>query len=654
MLQAWYWDYPKDGCNSYNGISWAKTLQNQAADLNKFSHVWLPPLSRASFGSCSNGYDPKDLFDIGGYGLGPTGFGTEQEVKSLINTLRVAGIDAVADVVYNHRDGGAAENNPSVKQYIETAIDPGESPFPSDRYRCILPVGGSSPYGAGHYYIKISSKTGNFGSNHRYKLYLTTNGAAGQGYQGAVDEAEPNGGGDCGQSVNDISLNQDMRAYLGNDGNGCGTDEFHLELMAAEIDLSQDTLYFYLNNIEGGYSDHRVYGIWYDPDGDGPTPGMSVDLAQYQYQTYTNFFNVPSGKGKMDYRNFRPNPSNVNTTGLSGDQEGLWFFYDYDQNVVSTSKNLINWSLWLAKRNKIGGFRMDAVKHFSPSFVSTLMNFMESKGVVPSLVVGEYFDFNPFVLKGWVDQVQGGMPGSAIQIKAFDFSLRSALKDACENFGYDVRNVFNSGMVDQAGGSGFQAVTFINNHDFRTSGEYLQTDPMLAYAYILTNNRVGLPAVFYPDYFGIQLPYHNNPPAVLKPEIDALIDLHQNYIAGAPNVDYVSRFGTPYQSNIIQGYASTTLLYQISGGVGDREVLVVINFAGEELEMDYQVPAAVGTNFAKMAGQTNGTDNITVGAFSPGGVPNYVYMKIPARSYAVYVEEVSASAPRKPLNFNNY
>ena len=100
MIQGWYWDYPK----TCNGGNWSVTLKEKAQELKDagFSYVWLPPMSRASFGNCSVGYDPKDLYDLGeNYRGGPTGFGTRKQVNELINEFNQVGIQAVADVIFN-------------------------------------------------------------------------------------------------------------------------------------------------------------------------------------------------------------------------------------------------------------------------------------------------------------------------------------------------------------------------------------------------------------------------------------------------------------------------------------------------------------------------------------------------------------------------
>ena len=116
---------------------------------------------------------------------------------------------------------------------------------------------------------------------------------------------------------------------------------------------------------------------------------------------------------------------------------------------------LIDWAKWNWSNVGLRGMRMDAVKHFPPSFVSQMLNSMNASGQNPGMVVGESFEFNASVLKGWVDQVSNGMSSSAqsaIKVRAFDFALRGALKSACDGFGYDVRNVYTSGMVEGAVG----------------------------------------------------------------------------------------------------------------------------------------------------------------------------------------------------------
>ena len=636
MMQGWYWDYPK----TCDGFDWASTLDGQAADIGSagFTYLWLPPMSRASFGSCSNGYDPQDLYDLGEYGQGPTGFGTRGAVDDLITALGANGVEAVADVVYNHRDGGVAEVNQAVKDYITLHYNDTKNPFPSDRYRCVLPLGGASGNGAGDYYFKISSKSqSNRFHNKAYSVYMETSVV---GFQGspAVAESEPNGGGDCGETFNSISLGVDVTASI--DAAGCTVDEFNLTLTAADFAAAGDELIIYLTNPNGDYSDHRIYGIW------NATAASDV-VGQLLYQTYTDFTTMPSGQGGMDFENFSPNTANTETTSLGGDWDWLWFFYDYDQTNTNTQSVLFDWTKWLWNDVGVGGFRMDAVKHFDPAFIGELMNELHSDGIDPGLVVGEVFDGNPSVLLNWVSGVEANMNSATlnnIDVRVFDFALRNALKNASDLFGYDVRNVFNSGIVDGASGNAFNTVTFLNNHDFRGPGEPIQNNPILGYAYLLTNNQIGLPTVFYPDYYGSTIP--NAPTVNLKAEIDELIQIHKDHIFGAPSVDYLSRLGTPYSSSYTTGFDNTTLLYQIGGGPSGKELIVVINYAGETLVVDHQINMDNVDN-ADVFEDLTGNANLASATLNGS---NQLHLEIPAQSYAVFLQN-DVAAPVDLLNF---
>jgi len=623
MLQGWYWDYPK----TCNGFNWAATLNSKTNHLSSagFTYVWLPPLSRASFGNCSNGYDPKDLYDLGEYGGGATGFGTRAALDALIANYNTNNIKAVADVVYNHRDGGKPENNSAVKDYITTYMSSVKNAFPSDRYRCILPVGGSTGNGAGNYYFKIKSKTEDSKYNNKeYTVYMQTNA---KGWQSKVDtfEYEPNGGGDCGQSNNSITLGRNWKSTI--DASGCKRDEFHLNLNAADFNSSGDTIFIYLTNSGGNYSDHYIYGIW--------SGNLSTDIvSQLQYQTYTDFASMPSGQGSMNFENFKPNSVNKTTTWLEGDWDWLWFFYDYDQFQSDTKTKLIDWSNWLWSNAGIRGYRMDAVKHFTEEFVGDLMDDLHSKGKNPGIVVGEYFDTNPNKLKDWVENVKLKMdPGtkSSINVRAFDFDLRQALKDVCD-YGLDTREVYISGMVDASGATGFDAITFVNNHDYRDPGQPVQNNTALAYAYILTNNKIGLPCVFYPEYFGEVVP--NYPNINLQAKIDELIQIHQDYIFGAPAIDYLNRYSTPYASNYISGTPGKSLIYQLSGGIAGKEVIVAINFSNSTLKVDH------GVNMTNLV-QGDKLDDILGYSNFPYAVvsgSNQIYIELPANSYSVWVK----------------
>ncbi len=648
MMQGWYWDYPKTA----TGNSWADTLRIKAASLKQagFTHIWFPPHAAASSGSNSNGYDPKDLF----IGNQTTGLGSRSALNAMLNELNSQGIAPVADMIYNHRDGGAPEPNSAVKNYILNHYTAAKEPFPSDRYRVVLPLGGPSGNVAGDYYFKISSMTndGRF-NNYGYKLYMETK-TKGWQNQSPLNETEPNGGGDCGQANNNTSLGRDMIATV-ETGGGCGTDEFHLNLSTSDFNGAGDTLFIYLSNT-GGYSDHRIYGLYSAPRG----ADIADDLI---YQTYTNFSGMPSGRGQMNFESFKPNSANASTTFLNGDWDGMYFFYDYDQFQNATRDTLINYTKWNWTDLGVRGLRMDAVKHFAPGFVGDLLDSLHAGGMDPSMVVGEWYSANTAELNGWVNNVKAAMDPAtqaAIPPKIFDFALRENLRKASDDPSFDTRNVFSGSLHDAAGTSGYNIVTFLNNHDFRDASGFaslVRNHPMLGYVYILTNNQLGVPTIFYPDYYGYPAPaagmytYHPTDQPLLQPQIDRLIKVLKLYINGSPTADYLNRFSTPYASSFIQGSSNKALIYQLQGfpANGNKDLIVAINYGNTTLKVDH----GINTRGGAIIPGTRFTDILGYSAFPAQVVSgsNQVYIELPPNSYSVWVQ---GDLPVLPLHLGSF
>ncbi|MFN8309526.1 MAG: alpha-amylase family glycosyl hydrolase [Chitinophagales bacterium] len=621
MFQGFYWNFPY-----LLGIKrWGQDFNNKIPELNKagFTAVWLPPLSRSSSDQASVGYDVQDYYDLGEYGLGATRFGTRKDVNDVLNNLKSRGMIPVADIIYNHRAGGKPEINTAVEGWIENynsaKVNAGDQPFPSDRFRNYLLLSDTGN-GAGTYYIKIrsASQHSNF-FNKPYVLALWTKKVklANDTLQDTY-EVEPNGGGDCGDTSNFCVLGR--RKYCHIDAVGCKTDEFRLQLDTSMFYGTGDTLWISMANIGttlGDFSDHFIYGLW--------NAAKSVDVQnQLRYETYTDFTHMPSGKGAMDKSNFKPNG---NPTQLSGDIDAMYFFYDIDHSVASSQQVLKEYTRWMFDSVGITGMRVDAVKHFPASFMGEALNYLHQNNIHPKIVVGESYDYNPSVLKGWVDNVESNMSAGAkdsIHVRVFDFGLRGALKAACDQFGYDVRGVFSAGVVDGAGGSGSNVVTFINNHDFRDPGQPVEHNPELAYAYILLNNKVGLPCVFYKDFFG------NN---FMKGRIKGMIAAHRKYIYNSNIVDYLSN-GSGYPNFYVHGFANTTLTFQLQNAVTQRPVVVAINFAGDTLDVYQKInmnTLTVGDTFTNIFGV--GPDTLlTVNS------NNELHIRIPPRSFSMFVK----------------
>ncbi len=92
MLQGFYWD-------SYDDSSW-NNLQSQAGELSDyFDLIWVPNSAKAG-SSPSMGYNP--CYWMSNHN---SSFGTESELREMINTFSNFGTGLIEDVVINHRVG---------------------------------------------------------------------------------------------------------------------------------------------------------------------------------------------------------------------------------------------------------------------------------------------------------------------------------------------------------------------------------------------------------------------------------------------------------------------------------------------------------------------------------------------------------------------
>lgn len=103
MLQGFYWESYRHGhpqkFPSFGDKRWYQIVRENAAAVRdgRFDLIWLPPPSFA--GEVSAGYNPKEYFRL------DNSYGSFEQHRAMLETLLRQGVEPVADIVINHRDG---------------------------------------------------------------------------------------------------------------------------------------------------------------------------------------------------------------------------------------------------------------------------------------------------------------------------------------------------------------------------------------------------------------------------------------------------------------------------------------------------------------------------------------------------------------------
>lgn len=170
---------------------------------------------------------------------------------------------------------------------------------------------------------------------------------------------------------------------------------------------------------------------------------------------------------------------------------------DIDFRNPRVREELKRWGKWFYETAGFDGFRLDAIKHMSPSFFNEWLDYMRSEFQQEFYTVGEYWSPAdlPAMLR-YIETTEGRM-------SLFDAPLQANLHRASvEGAQYDLRTIFDHTLVSARPDL---AVTLVENHDTQPLQSLEQTvEPWfrpLAYALILLR-EAGYPCLFYTDLYG--------------------------------------------------------------------------------------------------------------------------------------------------------
>ncbi|KAL6251934.1 hypothetical protein RBB50_002144 [Rhinocladiella similis] len=176
-------------------------------------------------------------------------------------------------------------------------------------------------------------------------------------------------------------------------------------------------------------------------------------------------------------------------------------FADIDHSHPAVRSDLMNWATWISSTLQLGGMRLDAIKHYSLSFLHELLRHLDTttSQAKDLFFVGEYWDSSSATLQKIIEDFQG-------RLNLFDVQLVYNFSDISKGRNLDLKTVLDGSLVERTPG---HAVTFVQNHD--TQEMQSLAAPVeewfipLAYAIILLRQG-GTPCVFWGDVFGIHGP----------------------------------------------------------------------------------------------------------------------------------------------------
>ena len=275
-------------------------------------------------------------------------------------------------------------------------------------------------------------------------------------------------------------------------------------------------------------------------------------------------FSPKSGKFPRDWTCFNPSPYPDSDPGRFGDMPDLCHT---NPRVMA---GILEHARWMVEDVGFDGFRFDFVKGFGGWIVRSIFERRYARDGKPVELygVGECWDEDRFI-DNWLDSVN---KWSDHRVGAFDFPLRYRLKDLCDKPGFSLRDLAAKGVLMTE--RPFEAVTFVDNHDFRDPGGEIVSDKMLAYSVICTHE--GYPCVFWKDYFVYNLAEPGGPSG-----IERLVKVHEKHAAGSTSQLWVD--DTFYAMERAGDEGKSGLVYALNNSDAPRQVRIHSGFAGSNL-----------------------------------------------------------------------
>ncbi|MCZ7592741.1 MAG: hypothetical protein M5U15_11620 [Kiritimatiellae bacterium] len=338
------------------------------------------------------------------------------------------------------------------------------------------------------------------------------------------------------------------------------------------------------------------------------------------------FTNYPHGVFFKTTNDFHATPLGHNDT-LAPYHQTTEFgsdYYDIAHLTTNMRSGLKRWGAWLVTNAFYGGFRFDLAQKIEPWYVYEWLSFPQQRGRFAS---AEYWRLSGVrELQEWHSLIGG-------KAAIWDWKCRDLLYEMCYTnaYNFDISQLTNT-LVWQ---SPHQALAHTENHDTycpdkRSEPEITRRgivrQKQLAYAFTIFGEA--MPTVYWLDYYDtpyhsgitnlgqVQFGYSGTP---LKPEIDRLIWIRRQYLAGS-------------QSYLVTNPAlKADLFISLRDGVGTKSggLLVLNDSESSTLQEQVQTPW-IGTVLEDKVPLSGGTSVTT-------DVNGVVWVGATQRSYRVFV-----------------
>ena len=116
-------------------------------------------------------------------------------------------------------------------------------------------------------------------------------------------------------------------------------------------------------------------------------------------------------------------------------------FADIDHKHPDVRRDLLYWTWWLSQQLKLGGLRLDAIKHYSFEFVRDLLAHVDQTVDRTWFIVGEYWREDSEFLARYIEYMNH-------RISLFDVQLvNNFSKISLREEKGDLRTIFDDALV---------------------------------------------------------------------------------------------------------------------------------------------------------------------------------------------------------------